>query len=77
MEQGGETEVVFLFPRANTKVADQAENAQAMFLREGGRKRMHIVFLEDLVPRLIDDCKGPELDGYYEAFHRKYLAFLR
>jgi len=72
-----QSEVRFLFPRANLKVAVQAENAREKFLLESGRKKFRIVYLEDLVSQLIDACKGGNLDGYYESFEQKYLEFAR
>jgi hypothetical protein len=70
-----QSEVVFLFPRANAKVAEQAAHARETFLTERGRERMRIVFLEDLVTELIDACRGSGLAGYYDCFRRKYLDF--
>lgn len=70
-----QSEVVFLFPRANEKVAEQAAHARDAFLTESGRERMRIVYLEDLVAELIAACRGTSLEGYYEAFHNKYLNF--
>ena len=67
------SEVVFLLPRANGKVAEQAAQAREVLLTERGRERMRIVFLEDLVAALIDGCRGPSLHGYYESFRNKYL----
>lgn len=72
-----QSEVVFLFPRANGKVAEQAAHARENFLSEIGRERMRIVFLEDLVAELIAACKGTGLEGYYEMFRKKYLDFTR
>ena len=71
------SDVVFLFPRANAKVTQQAENAREKFLLVSGRSRMRIIFLEDLVSDLIDACRGGKLDGYYESFEHKYLGFAR
>lgn len=74
---GEKSEVVFLFPRANDRVAHEAEHARETFLSESGRKRMRIVFLEDLVADLIGACAGTGLEPYYEAFRRKYLDYSR
>lgn len=71
------SEVRFLIPRANAKVAMQAENAKENFLTESGRNKFRIIYLEDLVSQLIDTCRGGKLDGYYESFDQKYLEFLR
>jgi len=71
------SDVVFLVPRANEKVAQQAENARDKFLLESGRSRMRIIYLEDLVSELIEACRGGALDGYYESFAHKYLGFAR
>jgi hypothetical protein len=70
-----DSEVVFLFPRANEKVAGQAAHARETFLTEAGRERMRIVFLEGMVEGLIEACRGTALDGYYESFRRKFLDF--
>lgn len=70
------SEVRFLIPRANTKVAKQAECARDEFLSENGRNKFQIIYLEDLVSHLIDACQGRKLDGYYQAFCQKYLEFL-
>ena len=72
-----QSEVRFLFPRANTKVAAQAENAREKFLLESGRNKFRIIYLEDFVFQLIDACRGGKLDGYYESFAQKYLEFAR
>jgi hypothetical protein len=72
---GEKSEVVFLFPRANERVAGEAANAREAFLSEGGRERMRIVFLEDLIAELIVGCAGMELEAYYEEFRRKYLDY--
>lgn len=72
-----QSEVRFLFPRANTKVARQAEKARENFLSESGRNKFRIIYLEDLVPQLIDACRGGKLDGYYESFAQKYLECAR
>jgi hypothetical protein len=71
------SEVRFLIPRANIKVAQQAENAREKFLSESGRGKFQIIYLEDLVLQLIDACRGGKLDGYYESFEHKYLEFVR
>ena len=70
-----QSEVVFLFPRANCKVAEQAAHARETFLSESGRERMRIVYLEDLVADLIAACRETSLEGYYETFRNKYLDF--
>lgn len=67
------SEVRFLFPRANAKVAAQAEDAKENLLTESGRSRFGLIYLEDLVPQLIDACRGRALGRYYEAFAEKYL----
>lgn len=72
-----QSEVRFLFPRANMKVTMQAENAKEKFLSESGRNKFRIIYLEDLVSDLIDACRGAKLDGYYESFEQKYLEFAR
>lgn len=71
------SEVVFLFPRANTKVADQAAQARETFLLECGREKMRIVFLEDFVTELVSACRGTSLEGYFESFRSKYLDFIQ
>jgi hypothetical protein len=71
------SEVRFLLPRANLKVAKQAENAIENFLSDSGQSRFRIIYLEDLVSELINACRDGELDGYYESFEQKYLAFAR
>jgi hypothetical protein len=70
-----QSEVVFLFPRANRKVAEQAAQAREAFLTERGRDRMRIIFLEDLVAELVDACRGTRLQEHYESFRSKYLDF--
>ncbi len=70
-----QSEVVFLFPRANGKVAEQAAHAREVLLTDSGRERMRIVFLEDLVAELVAACRGTRLGGYYESFRSKYLDF--
>jgi hypothetical protein len=70
-----QAEVVFLFPRANQAVAEQAAHARETLLTDSGRQRMRIVFLEDLVADFIAACRQTSLDGYYESFRRKYLDF--
>lgn len=72
-----ESEVRFLIPRANIKVALQAENAREQFLTESGRNKFRIIYLEDLVTELIDSCKDRQLSGYYESFREKYFEFIR
>ena len=72
-----QSEVVFLFPRANCKVAEQAARAREEFLTESGRERLRVVFLEDLVEDLIAACSGTQLQGYYESFRHKYLELAR
>jgi hypothetical protein len=72
-----QSEVRFVFPRANRKVAMQAEYAGEKFLSESGRKKFRIIYLEDLVSQLIEACRGKKLDGYYESFEQKYLEFAR
>lgn len=72
-----ESEVRFLIPRANIKVALQAEYAREQFLTESGRNKFRIIYLEDLVTELIDACRGRPLNGYYESFREKYLEYLR
>jgi hypothetical protein len=67
------SQVVFLFPRANDIVADQAAVAQT-FLTESGRKRLHILFLEDVVADLTS-VSGGNLRAYYHRFTEKYLGF--
>lgn len=65
--------VVFLFPSANTTVKRQADKARADFLTDAGRKRMKIVFLEDLVAFLEGHTKHQHLARYYGHFRGKYL----
>lgn len=65
--------VVLLFPSANTVVAEEALYARDQFLTDAGRDRLRIVFLEEFVSFLEDQCMGYPLDGYYQAFRAKYL----
>ena len=67
------SKVVFLFPRANEVVADQALKAQA-FLTDLGRERLRILFLEDLVPELAEQFQGSKLNQYYRGVAEKYLG---
>lgn len=69
------SDVVFLFPRANRKVAEQAEHARGTFLTDKGREKMRIVFLEDMVSQFIADRQGTPLGKYYESFYEKYFSF--
>lgn len=68
--------VVFLFPFANTIVAEKAIYVRDQLLTDAGRSRFSIVFLEEFVSYLEDKCKGGPLDGYYQAFCAKYLPYL-
>jgi hypothetical protein len=65
--------VVFLFPSANTDVAEQAVFARDHLLTNAGRNRLRIVFLDEFVAFLEVTCAGGPLDGYYQAFRTKYL----
>jgi hypothetical protein len=69
------SEVLFLFPKANTIVARKADKAQRTFLTDAGRERFHILFLEDVVSKLIDGCNGGTLEAYYQRFREKYLNY--
>jgi hypothetical protein len=65
--------VVLLFPSANTVVTKEADYAKKQLLTDAGRTRLSIVFLDEFVSCLEDQCKGSSLDGYYQAFRKKYL----
>lgn len=65
--------VVLLFPKQNKKVLEEAIEARESMLNEEGRARLKIVFLEDFVASLEDQCAGTSLDGYYQQFRSKYL----
>jgi hypothetical protein len=65
--------VVLLFPSANTAVKEEAEYAKEYLLTNAGRAMFKIVFLEEFVSFLKDQCKGTSLDGYYQDFSKKYL----
>lgn len=69
------SDVIFLFPRSNSKVARQAAHARDSLLLESMRHRLHIVFLEDIVAYLTDQCGNGNLGSYYRAFQDKYLGF--
>lgn len=71
------SEVRFVIPRANRKVAQQAAHAREQLLTPQGQARFQVVYLEDLVPDLIAACQGSPLGAHYQAFAHKYLAFLR
>jgi hypothetical protein len=66
--------VVLLFPAANTAVATQAIYAREHFLTDTGRARLKVICLDDFVSFLESQCSGGPLEGYYEAFRRKYLT---
>jgi hypothetical protein len=65
--------VVLLFPSANTAVAKEAGYARNHLLTEAGRAMLKIVFLDDFVSFLENQCMGSPLDGYYQSFRTKYL----
>lgn len=65
--------VVLLFPFANTAVKEEADYAKKHFLTDAGRSMLRIVFLEEFVPFLENQCIGSSLDGYYQGFRTKYL----
>lgn len=65
--------VVLLFPSANTVVAKEAVYARDEFLTDAGRTMLRIVFLDEIVLFLEDQCAGGPLDGYYQVFRKKYL----
>jgi hypothetical protein len=68
------SEVRFVFPRANTKVAKQAEDARVRFLTDSGRSRFRVIYLEDVVTELAVRLRGRTLENYYERFSQKYLG---
>jgi hypothetical protein len=65
--------VVLLFPSANTVIAEEAVYARDQLLTDAGRTMLSIVFLDEFVSFLEDQCMGGPLDGYYQAFRTKYL----
>lgn len=69
------SQVVFLFPKANDVVAEQAAQARESFLTEQGKQRLHIRFLEDVVSTFIESCVAHPLRNHYEKVREKYLAF--
>lgn len=71
----GNSSVVFLFPRANEVVAEQALRARESFLTDKGKKRFHIIYLEDIVTNLIELLDRNSLRNYYIEFRDKYLGF--
>ncbi len=69
--------VVFLYPAANTKVAEQAALARDSFLTDAGRDRLRLIVLDDFVESLLRSGKQLPLGDYYAAFKEKYLGFAR
>lgn len=69
------SEVVFLFPRENNIVARQAVEAQQLFLTNAGKERLHILFLEDVVSKLMEICGPGALRAYYQGLGEKYLGY--
>jgi hypothetical protein len=65
--------VVLLFPSANTVVAEEAVYARDHLLTDAGRTRLSLVFLDEFVLFLEDQCARGPLDGYYQSFRAKYL----
>jgi len=68
--------VIFLFPKANGVVAEQAAQARDNFLTKQGKQRLHILFLEELLSQLIEACGAHTLARHYHAVQEKYLGFL-
>jgi hypothetical protein len=65
--------VVFLFPSANDTVRKQATGGVEKALTAAGKKRVKLVFLEDLTAFLEERCQSQALGFYYREFRRKYL----
>jgi hypothetical protein len=65
--------VVLFFPSANARVAEESTHAMDYLLSDKGRKRLRIVFLEEIVTFLEGKCANNALDGYYQKFRTKYL----
>lgn len=68
--------VVFLFPKNNDVVAEQAAQARDHYLTEQGKQRLHIVFLEEFLPKLVEALGAHPLGQHYDAVWRKYFGFL-
>jgi len=65
--------VVLLFPSANAVVRREADYARENFLTDKGRERLKIVYLDEFILFLENQCVKLPLDGYYQAFRSKYL----
>ena len=67
--------VVFLFPKKNKRVNDQAIFARDTILNALGRKFFHIIYLEDFVDCIQANIKAPDLITHYTQFRDKYLKY--
>ena len=67
--------IVFLFPKKNKRVNDQAIFARDKILNKLGRKAFHIIYLEDFVDCIEANVKAPDLITHYTQFRDKYLKY--
>ena len=65
--------LVLLFPSANQKIRDQAEEAKNNFLNDLGRSRFKVVYLEELISDMKKSCFNTALASYWSKFEGKYL----
>ncbi len=71
------SDVAFLYPRANMKVATQAAHAREAFLTQAGRGKLHLIELEDFVTYLESHTTASPLAKHFSALREKYLGFVR
>jgi len=62
---------VFVFPKHNQRVFDQANYAYEHILTDVGRTKFHRIYLEEFIPFLMDNADAPV--KHYTEFWDKYL----
>lgn len=67
--------VIFLVPRANTKVVQAADSAIEKYLSPAGQTRCRVVYLEGFLDDLLKKTRGmgDPLEVHFREFERRYF----
>ncbi len=68
--------VVFIYPKANKKVHQQAQSAYDNILNDNGKKRFKILLLETMVDNILEQIGSSKLLDHYREFQNKYLKYV-
>jgi hypothetical protein len=70
---GDDSIVVFIYPRANREIHNQALMAEEKMVTDQGREHLKLLALEDVLEHITNNLMTGKLKNHFDEFKEKYL----